>query len=303
MESKNLPCPTWPGPGNRWPPRIAFASLTNVLRPIAALVFVAAVASPARADKASNPAFLGVGMEDAGGPCVITSVERGSGAEVAALQPGDVFDKLDGTAVPNCNALVAAITARAPGALIKLDMRRASLPLKVKAELLTRDEILRRRLVGQTLPPTELVRVDDRSLVDLSAVKRTTIVGWYSTSCQSCDALLAAVARRGQQADKRAPVAVLAATAGDLRERRSLFDGLDQLKLAARTLDAPLLAADYDTYTKFAMKDVDRVHFMVIDCRGTVQYVAPIVPNTNDTDAVLDELFAAAEQTARRMTR
>jgi hypothetical protein len=51
------------------------------------------------------------------------------------------------------------------------------------------------------------------------------------------------------------------------------------------------------------MKDIDRVHFMVLDCRGEVAYVAPIVPNTDDTSAVLDELYAAAEQTARRMTR
>jgi hypothetical protein len=47
------------------------------------------------------------------------------------------------------------------------------------------------------------------------------------------------------------------------------------------------------------MKDIDRVHFMVIDGHGTVQYVAPIAPSSDDTRAALDELYAAAEQTAR----
>ena len=269
------------------------------------------IAVPASANKASNPAFLGVGMDDSGGggmrgvgPCVINSVERGSGAEAASLQPGDVFEKLDGASIANCDTLVGLITSRTPGTVIQLDIRRHAQPLKIKAELLTRDEILRRRLVGHTLPATELLRVEDKATTDLSAVKRTTIVGWYPTNCAGCDAVLATVGRWSRdRTNKRAPIAVVAATAGDLSMRRSAADNLEQLLLAQRALDVPLLAADYDTYARFAMKDIDRVHFMVIDCRGAVAYVAPIVPNTDDTSAVLDELYAAAEQTARRMTR
>jgi hypothetical protein len=269
------------------------------------------IAAPAAANKASNPAFLGVGMDDSGGggvrgvgPCVINSVERGSGAEAAQLQPGDVFEKLDGASVTSCDSLVQLITSKTPGTTIQLEIRRHAQPMKVKAELLTRDEILRRRLVGQPLPATELLRVDDRATTDLSSVKRTTIVGWYPTNCAGCDAVLAAVGRWSRErTNKRAPIAVVAATAGDLGMRRSVADNLEQLRLAQRGLDVPLLAADYDTYTRFAMKDIDRVHFMVLDCRGEVAYVAPIVPNTDDTSAVLDELYAAAEQTARRMTR
>jgi hypothetical protein len=271
---------------------------------LAALCF----ATSASASKASNPAFLGVGMEDTGGargagPCMITGVERGSGAEAASLQPGDVFERLDGAAISNCDALISQITAKTPGAVVQIDVRRHAQPLKIKAELLTRDEILRRRLVGQPLPDGELLRVDDRATVDLSAEKRTMIVGWFPTGCAGCDAVIDDVARwsRGRR-DARAPIAVLAAVA-DLSGRRSALDTLEQLKLMQRALDVPLLAADYDTYTRYAMKDIDRVHFMVIDARGVVQYVAPIVPNADDTRAVLDELYAAAEQTARRTLR
>ena len=39
---------------------------------------------------------------------------------------------------------------------------------------------------------------------------------------------------------------------------------------------------------------------MVIDCRGIVQYAVPVVPSSDDADAVLDELYAAAEQAARK---
>ena len=279
-----------------------------MLRSIAIVLAGVCTAAPASANKASNPAFLGIGMEDLGGmrgagPCTITSIEPGSGAEAAALQAGDILERIDGTPISNCDTLVLQITSRTPGTIIRLDVRRREQPLKLKAELLTRDEILRRRLVGQPLPPTDLLRVDDRASVDLSAVKRTTIVSWYPMSCGGCDAVISAVGRWSRdRKDRRAPVDVLAATA-DLGFRRSATDRIEQLRLAQRALEVPLLATDYDTYGQFAMKDVDRVSFMVIDGRGVVQYVAPIVPNTDDTSAVLDELYAAAEQAARRTLR
>jgi hypothetical protein len=267
-------------------------------------------AFPASANKASNPAFLGVGMSDSGGtpgagPCTITSIEPGSGAEAASLQPGDVFVRLDGAPIPSCDTLLSQITARTPGTVVHLEVRRREHPLKLKAELRTRDEVLRRRLVGQPLPPTELLRVDDGTALDLGAVKRTTIVGWFPTNCASCDTVLGAVARwsrERERKDRRAPITVLAATA-DLSGHRTAAETREQLKPAQRTLEVPLLATDSEIYGRFAMRDGDRVHFMVIDCRGVVQYVAPIVPNTDDTSAVLDELYAAAEQTARRMLR
>jgi hypothetical protein len=272
------------------------------------LAVLCAASAPAAANKPSNPAFLGIGMQDLsggpggslhGGQCTVMSIERGSGAEAAALQPGDVLERLDGAPVPNCNTLISLITSRSPGTVIRLDIRRHAQPLQLRAELLTRDEILRRRLVGRLVPATELVRVADGARVDLGDARRTTIVGWFPTSCGGCADVLGAVARwNRERAERRAPISVLAAT-GNLSTHASAIDNLEQLKLAQRSLDVPLLAADYETYTRFAIKDTDRVHFMVIDGRGAVQYVAPIAPSSDDTRAALDELFAAAEQTAR----
>ncbi len=278
------------------------------MRRTSILLAVLCAATSASANRPSNPAFLGIGMQDMlGGPqagqCTITSIERGSGAEAAALQPGDVLERLDGAPVPNCNTLVSLITSRTPGTIIRLDIRRHAQPLQLKAELLTRDEILRRRLVGNPLPATDLLRVADQARVDLSAQRHATIVGWFPTSCGGCATVVGAVARWDRErSDRRAPISVLAATA-NLSPHYSALDNVEQLKLAQRSLDVPLLAADYETYTRFAMKDIDRIHFMVIDDHGTVQYVAPIVPGSDDTHAALDELYAAAEQTARRMTR
>jgi hypothetical protein len=275
-----------------------------VKRSTAIAFAVLCAAAPASAsNKASNPAFLGIGMDGGSGPCTITSIEEGSGAEAAMLQAGDMVERLDGAPVPSCDALMGMITSRTPGTVIRLDLQRHGQPLKVKAELLTRDEILRRRLVGQPMPATELLRVDDKALVDLSAVKRTTIVGWFPTSCGGCDAVLGAVARwSSERTSRRAPIAVVAATA-DLSFRRSVTESFEQLRLAQRSLGMPLLVADLGGYLQFAMKDSDRVHFVVIDARGVVQYVAPIVPEADDAGAALDELYAAAEQTARRTSR
>src|SRR5258705_4978218 len=175
------------------------------------------VATTAVADKASNPAFLGVGMNDAGGargagPCVINRVENGSGAEAARLRPGDVFAALDGLAVPNCDALVSLIQTKPPGSFVSLAMRRNEGALNVRAELLTRDEVLRRRLVGQPAPSTALIAVEDRKEIDLSLVKQTTIVGWYPTSCAGCEAGLQTVARwTREKQSRRAPMTLVAA--------------------------------------------------------------------------------------------
>jgi peroxiredoxin len=152
------------------------------------------------------------------------------------------------------------------------------------------------------VPTTKLVRVDDRAEVDLSGLKRqTTIVGWYPTNCDGCDRIFSTVEKWSRE-DRRGsvPIKVAAATAGDLRMRRTIKDNLEMLKHEGHKLDVPLLVADVDTYEQFAIGDGDRVQFMVIDCRGIVQYAAPVVPSSEDADAVLDELFAAAEQAARK---
>ncbi len=271
------------------------------------IVAVAALSTTATA-KSSNPAFLGVQMDDIGGargvgPCMVTTITKDSGAEAAGLRSGDVFVTLDAKPVANCDGLVSMIQAREPGDHVRLDVRRTGAQVvSVKARLLSRDEVLRRRFGNQPAPVTQLVRLDDRSTVDLSVTRRaTTIIGWYPTTCVGCEAVFGKVARWSRDNSKGMPIAVAAATAGDLRSRRSIEDNLEALKPYQRGLDVPLLVADAETYEHFAIGDGDRIQFMVIDCRGIVQYAAPVVPSSEDADAILDELYAAAEQAARRV--
>ncbi len=268
---------------------------------------VVLVASTASA-KTSNPAFLGVQMDDVGGargtgPCMVSGVTKDSAAEAAGLRSGDVFVTMDGKTVANCDSLVSAIQAKAPGDIVKLVVNRnGSQHVKIDATLMSRDEVLRKRFGGLPVPVTKLVRVDDKRQVDLSnASRQTTIIGWYPTTCVGCDQIFSTVAKWSREDRKTMPIKVAAATAGDLRMRRSVSDNLELLKTQSKMLDVPLLVADPETYENFAIGDGDRVQFMVIDCHGIVQYTTPIVPGSEDADAVLDELYAAAEQAARRM--
>jgi hypothetical protein len=171
----------------------------------------------------------------------------------------------------------------------------------VQARLLSRDEVLRRRFGGLPVPSTRLVRVDDTATVDLSTPRRfATIIGWYPTSCDGCEAVFGKVARWSRDNAKALTVTVAAATAGDLRMRKSVEENVKALQPQQRRLDVPLLVADAETYEHFAIGDGDRIQFMVIDARGIVHYAAPVIPSSDDAEAALDELYAAAEQAARR---
>lgn len=264
------------------------------------------VASTAFA-KSSNPAFLGVQMSDKGnargiGPCVVSGVTKDSAAEAAGLQDGDEFISMDGRAIASCDVLITAIQAKVPGDVVKLVVTRDEATVTVRATLSVRDEILRKRFSGLPVPSTKLLRPEDGSAVDISGLRRqTTIVGWYPTNCDGCDQVFAAVAK-WSRADRttKTPIKVMAATAGDARMVRPLKDVLDMLKHDTHKLDVPLLATDADTFKEFVLGDADRIHFMLIDCHGIVQHSAFVVPTADDVDAVLDELYAATEQAARK---
>lgn len=285
MESKISPYPTWHGP-----PR--FASV-RVVRALAGLAVVLSFAAPVAA-KSSNPAFLGVAMTDLSprGPCQISMVTPNTAASEAGLRFQDVFVAIDGQPIDTCSTLQSLIQAREPGQQVTIDVRRERQLVSVKAQLLTRAELLRRRFVGQVLPHAEVARFADASDVDLAAPGQTTIVGWFEPRCADCKDAFAPIER---WARKRKATRVFAAT------RPPNTGGVDQLKPLANALDVPMLVAEEDTYERFSITDIDRVFFMVIDCRGIVQYVAPIAPGADDIDAALDELYAAAEQASRRM--
>jgi membrane-associated protease RseP (regulator of RpoE activity) len=264
------------------------------------------VASSTALAKSSNPAFLGVQMDDMGrgtGPCQVVGVTKDGSAEAAGLKPHDVFVEMEGKLVSSCDSLVAQIQAKAPGDKVKIVVNRLGQNVTLSATLMSRDEVLRKRFGGLPVPTTKLVRVDDKREIDISTANRqTTIVGWYPTTCVGCDQVFTTVEKWSREDRKKMlPIRVAAATAGDLRMKRSVVENLELLKSTSKLLDVPLLVADPETYEHFAIGDGDRIQFMVIDCRGIVQYAAPVVPSSEDQDAVLDELYAAAEQAARRM--
>ena len=262
------------------------------------------VAQPAFA-KSSNPAFLGVQMQDLGGgpgtgPCMITGVTKDSAAETAGLHERDVFVALDGTSIASCDHLVATIQGKVPGDSVKIVVTRESRQVTVDAILMSRDEVLRKRFGGLPVPSVKLASLDGRQ-IDLSTLDdQTTIVGWYPTTCNGCGPVFTKVASWAREQRKRSAVRVYAASAGDTRMQRSIKDNLEHLKPYGKLLDVPLLVADARDYGEFTIGDGDRIQFMVIDCRGIVQYAAPLIPGADDEQAVLDELFAAAEQAARR---
>lgn len=274
------------------------------MRWLSLVVLMVAQVSAAQA-RPSNPAFLGIGMHDlqqsptagtALGPCLVDTVTRGSGAKAAGLQAGDILTSIAGTPVANCDAVLKVVQAREAGDSVKIVVVRYGRPLTLEATLVSRDEILRRRFVGQPIGATDVFGVDDQRTYDLGSLRgKTTIVGWFDARrCDGCNTVFTKLASwsRAQAGKPGIQPMPLAVTAGspDPKQTTSSFD-------------VPLAYADPALYEEFTIPDTERIHFMVVDCRGVVQYVAPIAPNSDDTDAGMDELFAAAEQASRRTSK
>jgi PDZ domain len=245
--------------------------------------------------KPSNPAFLGIGMHDEPDGCHVDNVTRGSGAKAAGLRASDIIVAIDKTPTASCNVILANVQGHAAGDRVALEIRRNGSPLLIYADLVSRDEIMRRRLVGQTMVATELMGVDDDRIVDLSSLRgKTAIVGLFDLGrCADCNSVFGKLATWTRaQAEKGGAVPLSFAVS---------VAPLNQMKVVKPIgLDVPLAIADRAMFEELTVPDSERISFMVIDCRGVVQYVAPIAPNGDDTDAVLDELFAAAEQASRR---
>lgn len=269
------------------------------------LAFVPATVRTAAADEPSNPAFLGVGMHDANngtgvqGPCVIDTVTRDSGAHQAGLRGGDVMVALDATPVPNCDALVKAIQDRVAGQVVKIEIRRNGTATTLEATLPSRGDVLRKRFVGKPVPLTTLMRVDDQSVGDLTSRGKTTIVGWFDqTRCSTCASAFAKINDWVKAKTKGNTIAVYGVTAATMK---SVPETVADLKVAQRNFDVPLMVADTETFGELSITDIKRIHFMVIDCRGIVSYATPLKPDADDRTAILEELYAATEQAARRM--
>jgi len=268
-------------------------------------VWTASVAHAA--PRASNPAFLGIQMDPTSGrgACLIDQATRDSPAEAAGLRGGDLVVAIDRASLSDCNDLLDAITAHVPGDVVQLKIARLGRVLLVPVQLTTRDALLH-KAIGKPMVATELVAVDDGTTYDLSALHgHMAIVGLYNPTCIDCGALFGRFLEwsRGQARKGGPPPLVLAVTAGGAAH---------DLAALQRSLDVPLTTAELSSRRDGApgslslfgrdlvIADRDRLGVIVIDRRGIVQYIGPVAPNSDDTEAVLDELFAAAEQAARR---
>jgi membrane-associated protease RseP (regulator of RpoE activity) len=275
--------------------RIALSALLVALAPLTAV-----------ADESSNPAFLGVGMHDASsgtgvaGPCIIDTVTKDSGAHAAGLRGSDIIVALDTTLIPNCDGLVKAIQNRVAGQHVKIEIRRNGISSTLDATLPSRADVLSKRFVGKPIPLTTLLRVDDQSVGDLTSRGKTTIVGWFDQSrCSTCASAFAKINDWVKSKAKGSgSISVYGVTAA---HTKSVPETALDLKVAQRNFDVPLMVADTETFGELSITDIKRIHFMVIDCRGIVSYTTPLKPDADDRGAVLEELYAATEQAARRM--
>ncbi len=267
------------------------------MRALFTVLSVLLSAGPVLADEPSNPAFLGVGMSDMGpnGPCVINDVTPNSGAQMAGMLREDTVLALDDTAITNCDSLVKGIQAREPGQPVKIKVQRSGAVRFLESNLPSRGDVLRKRFVGKQLPLATLTRVDGGA--ELSSRGKTTIVGWYDQgACATCGSAFSNITEWAKAKGKNA-ISVIGVTSA----RMSMPEAMKDLQEAQRKLDVPLMYADPETFKEMSINDAKRIHFMVIDCRGIVAYATPLKPDADDRTAVLEELFAATEQAARRM--
>ena len=302
MKSKNLLYPTSTC-SIALAPRAVIGQILGVRWAGLVICFVATTSFAA--PRASNPAFLGVQMLDMAGhgPCMIETATHDGPAEAAGLRSGDQVLAVDGKPIANCSALLDEIIAHAPGDVVEVKVQRFGTALVVKAQLTTRDALLR-NVIGRPMVETDFVGVEDGAVYDLSALHgRMAIVGLYNPLCVDCAALFDKFLAWSREQARRGgpPPLVLAVVPGE-------GEPTHDLQALQRSLDVPLVVGGLGARQRLGgspfgrdllISDRDRLGVLVIDGRGIVQYLGPIAPNSDDTEAVLDELFAAAEQASR----
>ena len=245
----------------------------------------------------SNPAFLGIGMRDGPGGCVIDSITSGGPASEGRVEIGDIilaFDTVPLDQAHPCDRLVANITSRAPGDTVRLDVDRNMVHQVLAVTLSTRAEVLQKR-VGERIATTDLVDVDDqRSHIDLGTSGKTRVVGWFTSQCAGCGRVFDRIADRLKD---RANTGVVVLGVTERGENETLVDLRKRFGSSV-----PLAAADPETFRSLAMDEVDRAFFMVIDCKGVTRLVTAIAPDSDDLDGIVDEVLAGAEQAEHSRT-
>jgi serine protease Do len=85
--------------------------------------------------------FLGVSTEKADEGARIVSVTKGSAAEKAGLEKGDIINKVDNTKIENPSDLSEVISAKKPRTEVKINFKRDGKTKSVKATLQERKEV------------------------------------------------------------------------------------------------------------------------------------------------------------------
>lgn len=291
------------------------------------LLFAARSATAAPGSQ-SNPAFLGIAMQDLGGGCLITNVTRCSPAEDAGLREDDVVFAIDGAPLldsnapaqarrSTCDVLRERIIAHLPGDVAAFDMRRGNKATTVKVTLSTRADVQHRCFVGQSLPTVVTKDIDaPEREIDLGELRgKTTVLAWFRLDrCVGCGPLLDKVADGIRDRIKEDTPTVIGVTAYDPDPlRTAVVAGRQRVvtSIAPTTLPTragfgstlPLLVAEETDFSQLTLQETDRVQIMIVDCRGIVRFVAPIAPGSEDLEAAVDEVLAAVEQAEHQRTQ
>lgn len=260
------------------------------------LAMLALVVGPAAAAPAqSNPAFLGIGpFGRVANGCMTEGVAAGGAAAEAGIQPGDIVLAMDGIPLgvkQPCDQLVAAITAHVPGDAVRIDILRGTYHLAVTAALTTRADVLQNN-VGRRLASIEVTDIDDpRRHFDLvQPGGRAAVIGFTLPQCGRCARVFERVAH---DLKTRAPNVAIRAVLPRLPR--------DQAENLRKIFGAhvSLSILDNESFGSLALGDPERVFFVVIDRSGGVALVAPIAPDSDDLEASIDDVFAAANQAAQ----
>jgi hypothetical protein len=296
----------------------------RVLGSILVLVLAATSAIAAPSNQ-SNPAFLGIAMQDFAGGCLITNTTKCSPAEDGGIRVDDLVVGMDGqplvdNTVPTvrratCDILRDRIMAHTPGDVATFDVRRGGKATTIKLTLSTRADVQHRCFVGQTVPNIETLDIDNpKREVELSEFHgKTTVLAWFRLSrCVGCASVIDKVDDRIRERIKDAAPDVIGITTDGFDSALQIAPpGLPGSRRAIPTFPKrstfgstlPLLVATEDDFKEMTLQESDRVQMMVVDCRGVIRFVSLLAAGSEDLEAAIDEVLAAVEQAEYQRTR
>jgi hypothetical protein len=306
-------------------PSFRQSSGVRFLGSILVLVLAASSAIAAPSNQ-SNPAFLGIAMQDFAGGCLITNTTKCSPAEDAGIRVDDIVVGMDGqplvdnTVTPTvrratCDILRDRIMAHTPGDVATFEVRRGGKATTIKLTLSTRADVQHRCFVGQALPDLETVDIDNPSRdVDLGELRgKTTVLAWFRLNrCVGCGTVIDKVADGVRDRIKDATPSIIGITTDGVVDPQLVTGGPGRSRVVSSPAfpkrahfgsTLPLLVAAEEDFKDYTLQENERVQMMVVDCRGVIRFVSLLAPGSEDLDAAVDEVLAAVEQAEYQRTR